>query len=349
MIDFTNTEIEQMIVHKVGNKHREEKNVISNELTEVDADLKELLLKYFGKSFKDVAETYHFVHDIDISYNVLNGLIMKMFDNPDDFIDLSKDVLNHLFEQSNHPHIKSGDLFICDFTNIVYDDEIVSVIGIFKSESKDAFLKLSEESDVIKIYKDDGIGLKKLDKACIIINKEKEDGFRVLSIDNNRYDTEYWKEHFLKIDFVHDNNFTTKNYLQLCKSFSEEIVAESLGKKGQVDFINQTVKFLDDTEVLDIDEFADTLFGDDETKSTFKEFKNEYEEANDITFDSSFEISEIVYKKEKRKFKNIIKLDTNIQLKLDFNNPESMERFVEKGYDDEKEMYYYKVYFNEEK
>ena len=33
---------------------------------------------------------------------------------------------------------------------------------------------------------------------------------------------------------------------------------------------------------------------------------------------------------------------------VDFNNPESSKRFIEKGYDDEKGMSYYKVYFNSE-
>jgi hypothetical protein len=41
-------------------------------------------------------------------------------------------------------------------------------------------------------------------------------------------------------------------------------------------------------------------------------------------------------------------LDTHIQIKMDFINPESAEKFVEKGWDEEKQMYYYLVYFNKE-
>lgn len=33
---------------------------------------------------------------------------------------------------------------------------------------------------------------------------------------------------------------------------------------------------------------------------------------------------------------------------MDFINPESAEKFVEKGWDEEKQMYYYLVYFNKE-
>jgi hypothetical protein len=31
---------------------------------------------------------------------------------------------------------------------------------------------------------------------------------------------------------------------------------------------------------------------------------------------------------------------------MDFINPESAEKYVEKGWDEEKQMYYYLVYFN---
>ncbi|MBT7242942.1 MAG: nucleoid-associated protein, partial [Flavobacteriaceae bacterium] len=41
-------------------------------------------------------------------------------------------------------------------------------------------------------------------------------------------------------------------------------------------------------------------------------------------------------------------LDTNIQIKLDFINSDSADKFVEKGWDEEKQMYYYLVYFNKE-
>ena len=38
----------------------------------------------------------------------------------------------------------------------------------------------------------------------------------------------------------------------------------------------------------------------------------------------------------------------SVAIKMDFINPESAEKFVEKGWDEEKQMYYYLVYFNKE-
>jgi hypothetical protein len=62
----------------------------------------------------------------------------------------------------------------------------------------------------------------------------------------------------------------------------------------------------------------------------------------------SFQVSELVLEKQKRSIKNAIQLDTNIQLRFNFDDPASMGKFVERGYDEEKGMHYYKVFYNEE-
>ena len=44
-----------------------------------------------------------------------------------------------------------------------------------------------------------------------------------------------------------------------------------------------------------------------------------------------------------------ISIDTNINIKLDVDAPDAASEYLERGYDEEKKMKYYKVYFNEEK
>ncbi len=63
---------------------------------------------------------------------------------------------------------------------------------------------------------------------------------------------------------------------------------------------------------------------------------------------NQFAVSEIVMKKQKAKIKTEIKLDTNIQIKIDVQAPDAALEYLEKGYDEEKKMQFYKVYFNEE-
>ena len=64
---------------------------------------------------------------------------------------------------------------------------------------------------------------------------------------------------------------------------------------------------------------------------------------------NNFDVSGVVLKKEKNKLKTEIKLDTNISIKLDVEAPEAASEYLERGYDEEMKMKYYKVYFNEEK
>ena len=68
-----------------------------------------------------------------------------------------------------------------------------------------------------------------------------------------------------------------------------------------------------------------------------------------LALDNELHLANTAVTAARKKIKNTIELDTNIQIKMDFINPESAERFVEKGWDEERQMYYYLVYFNQER
>lgn len=348
MINYDDAYINKIIVHRVGNKSNEEGITVSDELVFPNEALRNVLMDYFLKPFTKVTETYHFVHNVDIGYNVVNDLAKFVFTDQNDFKAKSVDILRHLYDQSNHPHIKTGDLFIVLFGDVLVRDELVDTIGIFKSEDRLPFLDVVHQEDNLEIVKQLGISIKKLDKGCLIFNTDLENGARVLSVDTNSYDTEYWLTYFLNVDYIRDSNFETRSYLEMVRSFSEEVVKEKESKKEQIDFLNQSVAYFDENDMLLQNDFQQTVFEDDVLKEEFANFKTEYENDNGVVFSETFDISPVVLKKQKAAIKNFIKLDTNIQIKLDFRNPESSKEFLEKGFDEEKEMYYYKVYFNEE-
>jgi hypothetical protein len=101
------------------------------------------------------------------------------------------------------------------------------------------------------------------------------------------------------------------------------------------------------------DEFEETAFLNEVMQNPefipeFKNYKVDKGAKYSIEDVSSFPIANAAVTDVRRTLKNTIQLDTNIQIKLDFINPESAEKFVEKGWDEEKQMYYYLVYFNKE-
>ena len=82
--------------------------------------------------------------------------------------------------------------------------------------------------------------------------------------------------------------------------------------------------------------------------SEFKNYKVDKGEKYSIEDVTTFPISNGAVSDARKSIKNVINLDTHIQIKMDFINPESAEKYVEKGWDEEKQMYYYLVYFNKE-
>ena len=349
MIDVSAAILNQLVIHRVGNQSKDEGFFISNNMAIIDQPLSELLLDYFLNSFTQATETYQFIHNVDINMNVVYHSAKHAFEDPATAHEQSTNILRHLYDQSRHPHIKSGDLFVATFDNILLHDELVSAIGIFKSENKDSFITLKENDNRIMINKEMGIGTRRIDKGCLILETDMAEGYRLFSIDHNNYDADYWMRQFLGIDYIKDDNFDTKAYIDFCKSFSEEVVKEKLNKKGQIDFLNQSVRYLEQSETVDVEEFKNTVFGDEELKEDFDAYKKSFEANNNLEIKEKFEVSSVVLKKQKKKLQSLIQLDTGIKIKLDFQNTESVDRFIHKGYDMERGMQFYKVYFNTEK
>jgi hypothetical protein len=108
------------------------------------------------------------------------------------------------------------------------------------------------------------------------------------------------------------------------------------------------MNYLSDKDNLEIGEFANEMFQEPEMRQEFLGYKNKYEKEKEIKIQDSFEISQNSVKSKKRLIKSLIKLDTNIQIKLDNNDPEYNQQFIEKGFDEIRGMRFYKVYYNNE-
>jgi hypothetical protein len=349
MINLFNAQIETLSIHRVGNKSRNESIFLSAAPFTLSDEMTPLIKEYFLKPFREKEENYYqFAHDVDIHYNDLYTLSSAIFNNPSEAHTHSKAITKHLFEQSNHPHIKNGEVYIAHLTNITIDNIHVDAIGIFKSEIESDFLQFQEKQSNIQMILQQGISVNKLEKGCLIFNHKKEDGYKILSIDSNRYDARYWLEHFLGVDTFEDENFITKKYLKFCQAFAKDVILPAEDKKEEVLFLNRSVNyFAKNDEFLESDFLNETIDNPD-LISEFNNYKIEKGDKYSIADISSFPISNAAVTDARKSIKSIIELDTNITIKLDFINPESADKFIEKGWDDEKQMYYYLLYFNKE-
>jgi hypothetical protein len=349
MIKRTRASITKFIIHKVGNKFNSATNIFSEDVITFDEESYELMKPFLLKPFGNVAESFRFNHHANIELNEINNYTTEIFKDETSFVDVSKHIVNHLFEQSNSAQIKVGDVIIALFEDIEYNDVVTNAIGIFKIENKINFFQTFMEKDSLDVFVQKGISTKKLDKGCLIINSSDAEGRVVLSVDTNNYDAQYWIKNFLNVKYADDSNQHTQNYIEMCKDFSEEVIKQDFGIQEKSKFLAKTVDFFKENEDVNIHDFKDEVFEENEDfKPLFDNYKKQFEEINDVLVRNQFAISDIVLKKQKQKIKTEIKLDTNIQIKLDIDAPDAASEYLEKGYDEEKKMKYYKVFYNEE-
>jgi|SRR5690606_16945591 len=349
MINLYNAQIESLSVHRVGNKSRNEEIFLSEQPFKLTDELMPLLKEFFLKPFREKEESYYrFAHDVDLEYNDMFNFSSEIFSAPDTAHEVSKKITQHLFEQSNHPHIKSGEVYVAHLTGVTLDNVPVDAIGVFKSEIQTDFLQFRETETQLEMILQQGVNLNKLDKGCLIFNHKKDEGYKILTVDANRYDARYWLEHFLSVDVFEDENFFTKNYLKFCQNFAKDVVLPAEDKKEEVMFMNRSVNFFAKNDEFEESKFLNEVLDNPDLIPEFKNYKVDKGQKYSIEDVTNFPIANAAVSDVRKSIKNVIQLDTNIQIKLDFINPESAEKFVEKGWDEEKQMYYYLVYFNKE-
>ncbi|HEY4539960.1 MAG TPA: nucleoid-associated protein [Faecalibacter sp.] len=348
MIDVKNAYISFITLQKVGHKIREEANIFAQEILPVDEKKEEELVPFLLAPFRKTLDPYRFYHYTDkLEFNVLHNAAISVFDEEVDFVDFSNDTLSHLYEKSLHPQIKSGEVFMVLFENMMFEEIPCRGIGIYKLENKKKFLRFDESNGIdYNIWK--GYKLEGIDKACLILDVYREEGFRVFSIDDQHQESEYWKKNFLEIEMIKNNSYHTKKVLELIQDFSNEVVLDKTDRKNQAEFISNSIQVLQNNDFISPDIIEEEIIKPFELIDEFKDFKKTYAEERKVDFVENFEVSFPTLAKESKKIKTEIKLDTNISIKIDIKDPDAAEEHLERGYDEEKKMYYYKVFFNKE-
>lgn len=291
MIKRNQAFISKFIIHKVGNKFNEAKNVFSEEEVVFDEDSYKLMQPFLLKPFVNLTESYRFNHHADIDLNEINSYAKQLFADGNSFIGISKYIVKHLFEQSNSAQIKRGDVIVALLEDIEYRTVKTRALGIFKIENKAEFFQTYLENNSFDVCVQKGISTKKLDKGCLVINSQDDAGYTVLSVDNNNYDAQYWIKNFLNIKYADDSNRHTQVYMDLCKDFSEEVIKQEFGNRQQNQFLAQTIDFLKENEHVNIHDFKETVFEEEDRKELFEGYKKQFEDVHDVVVRNQFSIS----------------------------------------------------------
>jgi hypothetical protein len=311
-----------------------------------DEGLKESLFTYFFSHFKE-AEFYNFTFSSgEVSLNPVYNFASNIFDDPTCLHEQSVKMARHLYEKSKHPNIKSGELYVAYFSNVLVEDELVRAVGIFKSENKDIFLKLEKQGDTFHLLKEFGTNIGKLDKGCLIFDTERDSGYKVCHIDqSNRYkEALFWRDEFLMITPRTDAYYQTKNYIQATKEFVKDRLATEFeaDKADEAAIMSRSFEYFKNNKNFDAGEYEVKVFKDDRVANSFNEFKKEYQDTKSAVLFDAFDISESAVKNQSRVFKSIIKLDKNFHIYVHGDRAK-----IQKGTDETGRKYYILYYQDE--
>ncbi|RRQ45067.1 nucleoid-associated protein [Chryseobacterium sp. SC28] len=339
----------KIAVHRVGNKINGESVTLSREPLQLEDEMKELLGNYFLSAFKS-EEQFQFYSDSYLANNPIYSAVSEIFEDPTQFQSQSENIAKHLYEVAENPRVLAGELFVVYFegeptTSADGESEPIDSIGIFKTEKRESYLKIFPKNEGFEIEKDQGISLAKIDKAALIYNSNKETGYVLSVIDNNKNgDIYYWFEDFLKVKQRDDDYFHTQETLAVYKDFITKQLPQEfeISKADQADFLNKSINFFKEKEEFKYDDFVKEVLEDKNVIESFSNFKSDYEQDMQIAISEDFPINNQAVKKQQRHFKSIIKLDKNFHIYIHGDR-----KMIENGQDDKGK--FYRLYFEEEK
>jgi hypothetical protein len=347
MTGIDNVKLEKVIVHKVGNPSRGEQLKLSvNPLTLNDELAKSMLNKYFLGAF-NAKEHYHFTHLSDVGMNEVYSYITNIFDDRKSFTQQSGLLAHFLYNKSTHVKVKEGELYVASFKEVPFGNDFIDAIGIFKSETKETFLKVFEHGESLEVIGEEGININKLDKGCLIFNINKEDGYVVCIVDaiNKQQDAQYWVKEFLQVEPYTDSYHNTNKYMDMCRLFITNDYADrfDINKTDQIDLMNRSAEYFKTKEQFNLTEFTEEVIHYPEVADSFVQFKKNYEVSRQFEMDDEFDIDLAAVKKQAKVFKSVLKLDKNFHIYI-----HGRRDMIEKGYDELTGKKFYKLYFDEE-
>ncbi|HEY8893671.1 MAG TPA: nucleoid-associated protein [Niastella sp.] len=347
MTGIDGVQLQQVIVHKVGNPSRGEDLKLSmNPLTLNDEIVSKLLTKYFLGPFNE-NELYHFTHLSDIEMNEVYSFVRKIFEDRESFTQQSALLAQFLYGKSTHVKVKEGEFYVVMFDDVPFEGDFTRAIGLFKSETKETFLKVFQHGQSWEVIHEEGVNINKLDKGCLIFHANTNEGFKVCVVDatNKQNDAQYWVTDFLNVTPYSDSFHHTDKYLSLCKSFITNEYPEKfeVSKSDQIDMLNRSMEYFKTKENFSIEEFTNEVIHHQEVAETFMDYKKNFESARNFEIQDEFAIHVSAVKQQQRAFKTVLKLDKNFHVYI-----HGRRDLIEKGVDEMTGKKFYKFYFDEE-
>lgn len=346
MTTINGVQLDQVIVHGIGNPARGEKLRLSDGVLTLDDTVRRMLIKYFLAPFNE-NEQYRFTHISNLELNEVYHYTSRIFDEPETLQSQSALLAQFLYSKSTHSKVKDGELYVAKFSNVPFGSGYTDAIGIFKSETKETFLKIFPHGRNWSLIAEDGIDINKLDKGCLVFRQDRQQGYVVCIVDNTnkQQDAQYWVNDFLQVARTANSYHHTDAALGMCKLFISNELSDKfeVNRSDQIDMLNRSMDYFKTNDAFKFTEFAEEVLHHPEIIDSFTQYKQSYEHAKQVVFENEFDIHLSAVKKQERVFKRVLKLDKNFHIYI-----HGRKDLIEKGYDEQTGKHFYKLYFDEE-
>jgi hypothetical protein len=343
---FDQSSATDLVLAKVGNPQRQEPLQTSRTVFKLSAEDQPVLTGLFLKPFKALSG-HRFRHHTSLEQHEVYQCAKAIFADESMLLEKGIQIAQRLYAKSNHPNIKSGDLCIALIDCVEMDGTKKDAICILKSETVTPFLSIVAKDGDLKLNTEHGINPEKIDKGCLIVNHEAENGYFVLTFDRAGQESRFWVRDFLNVVPYTDPSFLTQQYAQMAATFVEKEMRQKSTPEEACVAAGKALDFFENQEKFDLKDFEVKVLKEPALVAKFAEHRELAEKEHGMPLSNKFDISQRELAKAKKKINAVVKLDTGVEIHLrptGGGNPPPIER----GYDEAKGMKFIKVYFNKD-
>lgn len=271
----------------------------------------------------------------------LQELLQGILEEPDALHEYGKKLAHRLAETAPGYTTRKGVFILAFFDNVA---EGQPGIGLFKAETEESILALNDKEEDWQLKWMKGLSGKRPDKGALFVPTE-EGKFKAIVADKHA-EIKYWLQGFLSLNPHSNAQQATKQVMELIKGFSEDVLSteNKVERAEQLAFLDQTARYLSSNPVFDVEEFGREVIHNPQRQEAFMDYKMAFEEENETELPGRVAIEQDTVVKQHGKFmRSVIKLDKNFHVYVHGNKD-----CIERGFDEEKGKYFYKLYFSEE-
>jgi hypothetical protein len=335
-MEITESYISHVACHHISIDAR--KTLINKREIDLSTIENDVLKDFFLKPFFRQKREYVFSHPVNISFNILYDACLKIFKGAD-FTSTSVEIAKHLISQTTS-QIKDGDLFIVKIEDVKIEKAYCDAIGIFKVETQRDFIETKVEDDgSIDISVTKGFTTNKIDKSCLVVFTPTVP--TVFVIDSSK-DTKYWKDNFIGV--VPKSNSYNKSTLavKLVQEFLSSDNGDVVDRETQISYLNRFTERMKSLDYMNVVQTMSSIVQDSNYLNLFEDYRIEFERRENVDFSDSFEVNHKAIIKDKSSKR--IKLDDTAEIYI-FKSGS----FIEHGFDSNRNMNYYKIYYSDER